>query len=266
MMSFTLLCCLLFGLHEVIAKPSADLATFQRLMEKQDRIFKTREDFIQHYKIFRNFAVKKKTKEKMRRMKTALASINKLRKFGSILNVTRIDHLEVGFCGGSPRPGTIDRAVVSPFPVVIANGASITLDFKTTLAKTIPEDTIVSVKIKKKETWFPNIPVPCIEYKGFYIGSCEYPLDFLLHLASPVLCPTYFPPGQECQLPLLPGHYGGNQPLVVGPFHSIPRVVADLLAAGEYDTEATIRTKEGSLVACVYAKVQLRGPDAHTLP
>ncbi len=41
-----------------------------------------------------------------------------------------------------------------------------------------------------------------------------YDIQFLLDALANSLCPIYFPPGQECTLPLYPGEYGS---LVGGP-------------------------------------------------
>jgi len=40
------------------------------------------------------------------------------------------------------------------------------------------------------------------------IGSCTYDGAFILQLAQ--VCPEHCPEGQASDLPLNPGHYGGN--------------------------------------------------------
>ena len=74
--------------------------------------------------------------------------------------------LQVGFCPGSPRPVSLDLASVSPFPVVVAAGAEVSLTAQATLHQTVPEGVTASVRVKKHETWLPNIPLPCVHVHG----------------------------------------------------------------------------------------------------
>merc|ERR1719500_2694602 len=116
------------------------------------------------------------------------------------------DAIEYGFCDGSPEPASIDNISVEPFPIMVTNGASVTL------AGIIP------------------IKIPCLEIEGLHIGSCTYDGDTLLAEAETVgICPTYFPEGQACALPLGPGVYGGGDPLVLGPIESIPDILLPFL-------------------------------------
>ena len=43
----------------------------------------------------------------------------------------------------------------------------------------------------------------------------DYAGQDLLDFGAGVLCPTYFPEGQDCMLPLNPGKYGGGEPLTI---------------------------------------------------
>jgi hypothetical protein len=45
--------------------------------------------------------------------------------------------------------------------------------------------------------------------------SSDYAGQDLLDFGADVLCPTYFPEGQACSLPLNPGKYGGGDPLTI---------------------------------------------------
>ncbi len=48
-----------------------------------------------------------------------------------------------------------------------------------------------------------------------FIFLCStYDIQYLLDVLADTLCPNFFPPDQECTLPLNPGHYGS---LVGGP-------------------------------------------------
>merc|ERR1712168_342997 len=43
------------------------------------------------------------------------------------------DNVEYGFCEGSPEPASIDNISVEPFPILIQNGATVTLNVQITL-------------------------------------------------------------------------------------------------------------------------------------
>merc|ERR1719305_2010873 len=125
--------------------------------------------------------------------------------------------LEYGFCDGSPTPLTFDVMSVAPFPIMVSNGANITMEVQITL----------------------NEEVAVGAQEGLNIGSCHYDGDELLSTASDFLCPTYAPEGQACALPLGPGTYGGGDPLVLGPTESIPDILLPFLK-GTVRAEATV--------------------------
>merc|ERR1712158_38933 len=137
--------------------------------------------------------------------------------------------LEYGFCDGSPEPITFDVISVAPFPIIVQNGASITLE--------------VQIPIK----------IPCLDIEGLHIGSCHYDGDELLSTASDFLCPTYVPEGQACALPLGTGVYGGGDPLTVGPIESIPDILLPFLK-GTVRAEATVTDGSGNLFGCIYVR------------
>merc|ERR1712001_442308 len=139
--------------------------------------------------------------------------------------------LEYGFCDGSPEPITFDVMSVAPFPILVQNGATLTL----VLEGIIP------------------IKIPCLEIEGLHIGSCHYDGDELLSTASDFLCPTYVPEGQACALPLGPGVYGGGDPLTLGPIESIPDILLPFLK-GTIRAEATVTDGSGNLFGCIYVR------------
>merc|ERR1712002_186020 len=123
--------------------------------------------------------------------------------------------IEYGFCDGSPEPASIDNISVEPFPILI----------------------------------------PCLDIDGLSLGSCTYTGDHLLEVAETAgICPTYFPDGQACALPLNPGVYGGGDPLVLGPIESVPDILLPFLK-GTVRAEANFLLADGSLFACGYARV-----------
>merc|ERR1712192_301278 len=159
--------------------------------------------------------------------------------------------LEYGFCDGSPQPMTFDVISVAPFPILVQNGATITLEVQITLN----EEVAVGAKVDLNIVLEGIIPIkiPCLDIEGLHIGSCSYDGDALLASASDFLCPTYVPEGQACALPLAPGVYGGGDPLTVGPIESIPDILL-LFLKGTVRAEATVTDAAGATVACVFVR------------
>ena len=79
------------------------------------------------------------------------------------------DHLEYGFCDGSPEPMTIDNLSVEPFPIIVANGASVTIAAQITLNEVVAAGAQVSLELTL-EGIIP-IKIPCLEIEGLHIGS-----------------------------------------------------------------------------------------------
>merc|ERR1712138_198148 len=135
--------------------------------------------------------------------------------------------IEYGFCEGSNEIASFDVITVEPFPIVIANGATVTIQIMITLKEEIPVGSQVHLD-GKLEGLIP-IPIPCLEIGGLHIGSCDYDVDELLTTVGDFLCPDYVPEGQACALPLSPGVYGGSEPLTVGPIEDIPDILLPFL-------------------------------------
>merc|ERR1712193_495361 len=114
--------------------------------------------------------------------------------------------LEYGFCDGSPEPLTFDVISVAPFPIIVQNGASITLEVQITLNEEVAVGAQVDLNLVL-EGIIP-IKIPCLDIEGLHIGSCHYDGDELLSTASDFLCPTYVPEGQAPALPQ--GHREGR--------------------------------------------------------
>merc|ERR1712168_519147 len=164
--------------------------------------------------------------------------------------------LEYGFCDGSPEPLTFDVISVAPFPILVQNGASITLEVQITLNEEVAVGAQVDLNLVL-EGIIP-IKIPCLDIEGLHIGSCHYDGDELLAGASDFLCPTYVPEGQECSLPLNPGSYGSADSLTVT-LPEIPGILVDLLASGTYYADATVKYADGSEMTCIYLRVELSG-------
>merc|ERR1712071_492434 len=141
--------------------------------------------------------------------------------------------LEYGFCDGSPEPITLDVLKVTPFPILVQNGATVHLNL--VLEGIIP------------------IKIPCLEIEGLHIGSCDYDADYLLGQFADFLCPTYVPEGQACALPLMPGVYGGGDPAVLGPIENIPEILIPFLK-GTIRAEATVMNAAGETLACIWVR------------
>merc|ERR1711936_504947 len=71
-----------------------------------------------------------------------MGDLSKLR-FGLAAPPTEIEY---GFCDGSPEPASIDNISVEPFPILVQNGASVTLAVQITLNEPLPEGASVSLK------------------------------------------------------------------------------------------------------------------------
>jgi len=239
----------------------ADLGIFQSILKSSDSSLSTRALFITQYRNFENAARSSlKAEHKSRKWRRWLLH-KQLEADWKRRSVKKVNKLEVDFCDGAHHTGTIDFASVSPFPVKIATGASVKVKAQFTLSEQILEGATVSLEIQKKEPWWlPNIHVPCIVVEGIKVGSCEYSVSWLLERGAHYLCPEHFPPGQACKLPLLPGVYGGSNPLRLGPIQSVPNIIADLIGSGEYDARVKLYSKEGKLITCIISKVQLTGP------
>jgi len=172
----------------------------------------------------------------------------------------KIDQIEYGFCPDSPEPGTIDNIDVQPFPISLVTGSSLTIAATLTLNEAVPTGATVSLDLKK-EGLIP-LPIPCLEIPDsetgeiLHIGSCTYNADDLLARFADFLCPAHVPDGQSCSLPLNPGTYGGDPPIEVM-IPDIPDILAELVGAGTYYLGASVNLEDGSLMACLYVRVEV---------
>jgi hypothetical protein len=89
-----------------------------------------------------------------------------------------------------------------------------------------------------------------------FFPSSTYDADFLLAEFSPVLCPDHFPEGQDCALPLLPGVYGGGEPLVIGPIESVPDLLLPFLQGTIY-AEAHVANAAGDELVCIWVRAAI---------
>merc|ERR1712203_1102319 len=127
-----------------------------------------------------------------------------------------------------------------------------TLAVQITLNEPLPEGASVSLNLVL-EGIIP-IKIPCLDIDGLSLGSCTYDGNHLLEEAATVgICPTYFPEGQACALPLGPGVYGGGDPLVLGPIESIPDILLPF-PKGPVRAEAPVTDAAGAPVACVFVR------------
>ena len=83
-----------------------------------------------------------------------------------------------------------------------------------------------------------------------------YNADDLLARFADFLCPAHVPDGQSCNLPLNPGTYGGDPPIEVT-IPEIPDILAELVGAGTYYLGANVNLEDGSLMACLYVRVEV---------
>ena len=71
--------------------------------------------------------------------------------------------------GADSSVGSIDTIEVTPFPIQIHTGASLSILAQLTLAQEVPAGAKVKLDIKK-EGLIP-LPIPCLEIEGLHIGS-----------------------------------------------------------------------------------------------
>merc|ERR1712142_779230 len=88
----------------------------------------------------------------------------------------KIDEIDYGFCEGAAQPGTIDKVEVTPFPISLHTGDSLTILAQLTLNEIVPQGAMVSLDIMKEGTL--PLPIPCLEITNeegelLHIGSCE---------------------------------------------------------------------------------------------
>merc|ERR1719378_220856 len=160
--------------------------------------------------------------------------------------------VEYGFCDGSPEPFTFDVMSAEPFPILIQNGAMLSIAIQITLNEEVPVGTQVALNMVL-EGIIP-IKIPCLDIDGLTIGSCNYDGDELLTSGADFLCSTYVPEGQACSLPLRPGVYGSSNPLTVGPINSIPDILLPFLK-GTIRAEGTMTDSVGKTIACAWIRV-----------
>ena len=77
------------------------------------------------------------------------------------------------FSDGSPEPFTIYEFEVSPFPVLIANGAMIEYSLQIGLNQELPVGSTVSLEIVKPG--LIPITLPCIDMGIIHVGSWLVP-------------------------------------------------------------------------------------------
>ena len=154
---------LLLSCLSLVSLASAELGLFQSLLAGTGGSrSSSRELFILHYSTFQQ-ARRGRAQAARRRSSWQLERLLELARRKASAS---LQGLEVGFCPGSPRPCSLDLASVSPFPVVVAEGAEVSLTAQATLHQAVPEGATVSVRVKKHETWLPNIPLPCVHVHG----------------------------------------------------------------------------------------------------
>merc|ERR1711892_575618 len=159
-----------------------------------------------------------------------------------------------GFCEEStPRPLAIEVATIEPFPIPLVTGTVLDVNVLFELNEICPVGT--TVKMDMKLTGLIEIPIPCLEIDDIALGSCEYPIDDLLTAGGALLCPT-LPEGQDCNLPLNPGSYGGE---ILFEFPEINPIIGNLLAAGNYKIDASFLLEDGTEFTCLAFTLELTG-------
>merc|ERR1712121_365616 len=127
---------------------------------------------------------------------------------------------------GEGRPIDITQLTVEPYPVVVADGATITAAITIEILEVVPVGTQISVKIVKEAL----------------CGDKYTPGG-------------YFPAGQECKLPLQPGTYGGKDPIVVT-LPTLPDIILPF-THGKFHADLKALHEDGSEIGCAKIHVEL---------
>merc|ERR1711936_1476022 len=159
-----------------------------------------------------------------------------------------------GFCDeDTPQPLSIEVATIDPFPIPLVTGTILDVNVRFILNEICPVGTLGKMNMELQG--LIPIPIPCVQIGDISLGSCEYGIDALLTAGSALLCPT-LPVGQDCNLPLNPGSYGGE---IVFEFPEINPIIAELLAAGTYKIDAQFLQEDGTEFTCLTFNLELTG-------
>merc|ERR1711970_1258916 len=115
------------------------------------------------------------------------------------------DNVEYGFCEGSPEPASIDNISVEPFPILIQNGATVTLNVQITLNEPLPAGASVALDLVLEGIIPIKIPCPTLMVSALapaltLATSCWQWLRLLVsaHNTSPRARPVPSPSTQAC--------------------------------------------------------------------
>merc|ERR1712215_595447 len=151
----------------------------------------------------------------------------------------------------TPQPLSIEVATIEPFPIPLVTGTILDVNVRFMLNEVCLVGT--RVKMNMELQGLIPIPIPCVEIGDISLGSCEYGIDALLTAGADLLCPT-LPAGQDCNLPLNPGSYGGE---ILFQFPEINPIIAELLAAGTYKIDAKFLQEDGTEFTCLTFNLEL---------
>merc|ERR1712156_798757 len=103
--------------------------------------------------------------------------------------------------------------------------------------------------------------IPCAKLPGLDlpVGSCTYQLEDLLSSAeNTIICDQLLPDGQECGLPLNPGHYGGKaiNDYYTFTIDNVPGAIVPFINAS-IDVRMTIMDDSENENLCLVASVVL---------
>merc|ERR1712158_138519 len=149
---------------------------------------------------------------------------------------------------------------VSPYPVDVGAGKTITLEGQIDLNQVVETGSKLALKLKGKIPVIGEIPIPCLEISpDLHLGSCTYDIagDLLPLLEGSGMCADFMPEGQACALPLNPGQYAGGEPITLT-LPDIPDILIPILSPLKaIDAEITGMKADGTAVACLGAKLEL---------
>merc|ERR1712136_132075 len=97
---------------------------------------------------------------------------------------------------------------------------------------------------------------PALKLMACTLDPVSTPASTFWMLPLTFLCPDYVPDGQTCNLPLMPGEYGSNDPYTIT-LPDIPDAIANLLGKGKFEVRATVNKEDGSEMTCIWVILEL---------
>lgn len=173
---------------------------------------------------------------------------------------------EVAYCTPNNTKSYVDDIDIniSPYPIPLSEaGGYVAIHYSFEVINEIPVGSTVQVRLVEQgaiPTPLPCFPLPFIPIP---VGSCTYQIQDLFDIIKNIpiegtnICKDYFP-GNGCQLPMLPGHYGmqpENEPLLL-PTFNLPEFILHYLI-GTWEVKVEVYDENLKELLCVKTMLKL---------